>query len=46
MSTLQTKLSIPELRAELAGDVIAPDDAAYDEARQIFYAKSTTAGRR
>jgi FAD/FMN-containing dehydrogenase len=39
VSTLSQTLSIPDLRAELAGEVIAPDDAAYDEARQIFYAK-------
>ena len=29
-------LSIPQLRAELNGAVIAPDDPAYDEARTVF----------
>jgi FAD/FMN-containing dehydrogenase len=28
---------IPQLRAQLDGRVIAPDDPAYDQARQIFY---------
>jgi FAD/FMN-containing dehydrogenase len=31
-----SSLSIPELRAELTGRVIAPDDAGYDEARTVF----------
>ncbi len=30
-------LSIPRLRAILKGRVIAPEDAAYDEARTVFY---------
>jgi FAD/FMN-containing dehydrogenase len=30
-------VSIPTLRAVLNGRVIAPDDAAYDEARTVFY---------
>jgi FAD/FMN-containing dehydrogenase len=30
-------ISIPQLRAVLNGRVIAPDDAAYDEARTVFY---------
>ena len=30
-------LSIPDLRSELNGAVIGPDDAAYDEARQVFF---------
>ena len=30
-------LSIPKLRADLTGRVIAPDDAEYDEARTVFY---------
>jgi hypothetical protein len=30
-------ISIPQLRAVLNGRVIAPDDAAYDEARAVFY---------
>ena len=32
----QATLSIPELRDELDGQVIAPDDAGYDQARQVF----------
>ena len=35
--TVSTELSIPRLRAELNGRVIAPDDAGYDEARTVFY---------
>jgi FAD/FMN-containing dehydrogenase len=31
-----SSLSIPELRAELTGRVIAPDDAGYDAARAVF----------
>ena len=30
-------LSIPDLRSELNGAVIGPDDAEYDEARQVFF---------
>jgi FAD binding domain/Berberine and berberine like len=30
-------ISIPDLRKVLSGPVIAPDDAAYDQARTIFY---------
>jgi FAD/FMN-containing dehydrogenase len=30
-------LSIPQLRSELCGPVIAPDDPAYDEARAVFF---------
>jgi FAD binding domain/Berberine and berberine like len=30
-------ISIPDLRGSLSGQVIAPDDAAYDQARTIFY---------
>jgi FAD/FMN-containing dehydrogenase len=30
-------ISIPDLRAELNGKVIAPDDTDYDEARQVFF---------
>jgi FAD/FMN-containing dehydrogenase len=30
-------ISIPELRAEVNGRVIAPDDADYDDARSVFY---------
>ncbi len=32
-----TTLSIPRLRAILKGRVIAPEDAAYDKARAVFY---------
>jgi FAD/FMN-containing dehydrogenase len=32
-----TGISIPQLRAALNGRVITPDDAAYDEARAVFY---------
>jgi FAD/FMN-containing dehydrogenase len=35
----QTTISIPDLRAELAGQVIAPEDAEYGRAREVFYAK-------
>ncbi|MFL6043625.1 MAG: FAD-binding oxidoreductase [Propionibacteriaceae bacterium] len=38
MSTPQSqKTLIPDLRSELRGEVIGPDDAAYDEARQVFF---------
>jgi FAD/FMN-containing dehydrogenase len=30
-------ISIPDLRSVLKGEVIGPDDAAYDEARQVFF---------
>ena len=30
-------LSIPELRASVEGEVIAPGDPEYDEARRVFY---------
>ena len=36
-TSLETNLSIPELRAAFKGQVIAPGDAAYDEARTVFY---------
>lgn len=29
--------SISELRAELSGEVIAPDDPSYDEGRRVFF---------
>jgi len=32
-----TTISIPKLRADLEGRVIAPDDPGYDEARTVFY---------
>jgi FAD/FMN-containing dehydrogenase len=34
--TAQTAIPIAELRAELSGEVIAPDDPKYDEARTVF----------
>jgi FAD/FMN-containing dehydrogenase len=34
---MQSPLSIPRLRAALTGRVITPDDAAYDQARAVFY---------
>ncbi len=30
-------ISIPDLRSHLKGEVIGPDDAAYNEARQVFF---------
>src|SRR6266496_2490318 len=30
-------LSIPELRSELSGDVIAPEDSGYEDARHVFF---------
>jgi FAD/FMN-containing dehydrogenase len=37
MSTAeQSQLSIPQLRDELAGDVLAPGDPGYDAARHVF----------
>jgi FAD/FMN-containing dehydrogenase len=32
----QASISIPQLRRELAGEVIAPDDPQYDGARRVF----------
>jgi FAD/FMN-containing dehydrogenase len=32
----QASISIPQLRSELAGEVIAPDDPQYDDARRVF----------
>jgi FAD/FMN-containing dehydrogenase len=32
-----TALVVPQLRSVLSGRMIAPDDAAYDEARAVFY---------
>ena len=37
MSSRSAAISIPTLRAELNGRVLAPDDAGYDQARTIFY---------
>ncbi|CAN5632313.1 FAD-binding oxidoreductase [soil metagenome] len=36
-STNTSTISIPQLRADLKGRVIAPDDDGYDEARTVFY---------
>ena len=36
-SSTPDAISIPELRAELTGTVIEPDDAGYDDARAVFY---------
>jgi FAD/FMN-containing dehydrogenase len=36
VSDRPTSLSIPDLRAAVSGRVIAPDDAEYDAARQLF----------
>jgi FAD/FMN-containing dehydrogenase len=36
-SASQSTLSIPKLRADLNGRVIAPDDPSYDERRTLFY---------
>ena len=30
-------ISIPDLQSELKGEVIGPEDSAYDEARQVFF---------
>jgi FAD/FMN-containing dehydrogenase len=35
-ASLSTTLSIPQLRNDLTGRVIAPDDPGYDEARKVF----------
>jgi FAD/FMN-containing dehydrogenase len=34
---MQSTISIPQLRAAVNGRVITPDDAAYDQARTIYY---------
>src|SRR4029450_3113973 len=31
------EVSIPDLRGELEGEVIGPEDPGYDEARQVFF---------
>jgi FAD/FMN-containing dehydrogenase len=36
-TTTGTSLSLRQLRAALAGAVITPDDAAYDDARKVFF---------
>jgi FAD/FMN-containing dehydrogenase len=35
----QTSISIDEIRNRLSGQVIAPEDAEYEKAREVFYAK-------
>ena len=40
-----SRISVADLRADLNGRVIAPDDEGYDQARTVFTAGST-AGRR
>jgi len=37
VKTIGEAFSIPELRLAIKGQVIAPDDAGYDEARTVFY---------
>jgi FAD/FMN-containing dehydrogenase len=37
VTTAHAAVSIPKLRADLAGQVITPDDAEYDRARTVFY---------
>jgi FAD/FMN-containing dehydrogenase len=32
-----TEISIPELRSQVSGEVIEPEDPGYDEARQVFF---------
>ena len=36
-TNVPTKISIPELRSEFKGQVIAPGDPDYDKARTVFY---------
>ena len=36
VSSIANAISIPKLRADLAGRVIAPDDADYDDARTVM----------
>src|SRR4051812_24228317 len=35
--TIPAEISIPHLRAAVAGRVITPDDVDYDQARTLFY---------
>jgi FAD/FMN-containing dehydrogenase len=37
LSAPQTSVSIPDLRAQVTGGVVGPDDADYDELRRVFY---------
>ena len=39
----QSRLSIPQLRADLAGPVLSPNDAGYSAARRVFLLRSTAA---
>ena len=36
MSSAQ-EVSIPDLRGELKGEVVGPEDSGYEEARQVFF---------
>ncbi len=36
-----TRISLPELRAQIDGDLVGSDDPAFDEARAVFLAAST-----
>jgi FAD/FMN-containing dehydrogenase len=36
-SQQSTEISIPQLRDQLQGEVIAPEDSGYDEARSVFF---------
>jgi FAD/FMN-containing dehydrogenase len=37
VSEVTSAISIPQLRADLTGSVVAPDDPGYDEGRRVFY---------
>jgi FAD/FMN-containing dehydrogenase len=38
-ATMEARISFPQLRSAIRGQVITPDDAGYDEARAVFYGK-------
>src|SRR5688572_30671069 len=38
-TTMEEKISFPQLRDAVKGRVIAPDDAGYEQARTVFYGK-------
>jgi FAD/FMN-containing dehydrogenase len=38
MATAATQTGVEELRAQIRGDLIAPDDAGYEEARKVYNA--------